>query len=182
MTRVASERQETPKRKPRAKQATPKDLCSEYSFRLGTNYISITRPEDVSMNLQDMAKIGVDVTAVFYLGTNNELRGRDIVHVGQPFPSFFATREICIKALSLSSFRIVLARIDTSGGTKPKPLDVEVTRFIYEECKLWKVDLVDHIVIINKGFLSFLHEGLLYLDKDKKPQQVRIGLATERMQ
>lgn len=182
MSRVASEKMDAPKRKPRKKQATPKDLCAEYSFRLGDNYTSITTAKDVFMRLNDVAGLGVDVTSILYLGDCNELKGRDVVSLGQPFPTFFTHREIQLKAVELASRKIVLARIDVSGQLNPTILEIEATRFMYEECKLWEITLLDHLVFCGENYYSFLQGGFLYRDKDKKPQQVKIGLATERMQ
>jgi DNA repair protein RadC len=52
------------------------------------------------------------------------------------------------------------ALVPTSPDPTPSPEDVAVTREIYTACKILDLDLLDHLVIGNPGFVSLKERGL----------------------
>jgi len=56
---------------------------------------------------------------------------------------------------------MIVAHNHPSGSTKPSKSDIKITRKIKEACKIMDIDLLDHLIVSNGSYLSFLDEGIL---------------------
>jgi len=182
MARTATMQTEGRRKARKILEVPQEEVCSKYSYWNRGYYSSMNDPDKIAAHVQDIAKLRQDATILYHLWQSNESMGREVVCIGQPFPSFISPSEIFINAHIYMVRRLVLVRLDFSGRAFPTPEEIEITRFIVERCRQIEIDLADHVVISDNGIFSFYKEGLLYLDKKDRPQPVNISLATNRMQ
>jgi DNA repair protein RadC len=64
-------------------------------------------------------------------------------------------------ALENLASSIVLCHNHPSGNLNPSQSDIEITNHINDAAKLMDIKMLDHIIIADKGYFSFLDEGLL---------------------
>lgn len=57
--------------------------------------------------------------------------------------------------------RFIVAHNHPSGSLHPSKQDLQVTRRIKEAGKLFSLDLLDHMIITETRYFSFLEEGIL---------------------
>ncbi len=57
--------------------------------------------------------------------------------------------------------RILLVHNHPAGSLKPSKADLTVTQFLKTAAKLLKIELIDHLIISETGFFSFVDEGLM---------------------
>jgi DNA repair protein RadC len=71
------------------------------------------------------------------------------------------TRIIFRTALEHSASSIILVHNHPSGKLKPSQADLNITRKISEAGKLMDIQVLDHLIISDRGYLSFADEGIL---------------------
>jgi DNA repair protein RadC len=54
-----------------------------------------------------------------------------------------------------------LAHNHPSGNLKPSQQDIDLTKKLYQAGKILDINVFDHLIITDDGFLSFADEGLL---------------------
>ena len=64
-------------------------------------------------------------------------------------------------AIENSSSAIILSHNHPSGNTKPSQADIQLTKKLKEGGKLVDIPVLDHIIFTDKGYFSFLDEGLI---------------------
>ncbi|MHC1712538.1 MAG: JAB domain-containing protein [Solidesulfovibrio sp.] len=170
-------------RKPRKPaKALKEDLRAKYSYLCLTPANTINRPESIFAYLTDVMDVQQEMTIIFFIGKKLEYKGREVVSLGQSFPFFLSPDALLKPALVQGAKRIIVAHNHLSGGPAPTPVEIETAKFVYEACKDCRLELLDHVIFSDKGFFSFLDEGLLYRGKEGGTQSVRIEPATEAMQ
>lgn len=70
-------------------------------------------------------------------------------------------RLMMVVALKAKANAIILAHNHPSGNLKPSVQDRELTKKILKASKFLEVQLLDHIIVTNKSYLSFADEGVL---------------------
>ncbi len=65
------------------------------------------------------------------------------------------------KALDANASSIILAHNHPSGNLKPSTADIQVTKKIAAAGMTLEIRVLDHIIISDKGYYSFLDEGLM---------------------
>jgi DNA repair protein RadC len=68
---------------------------------------------------------------------------------------------VCALALHSLSSAVVIAHNHPSGNLKPSRNDFAITIKVQEALKLIDVDLLDHFIITDNGYLSFAESGLM---------------------
>lgn len=70
-------------------------------------------------------------------------------------------RKIVKNALLLNATRLILAHNHPSGNEKPSEHDIEITKKIKSALETIDIELLDHIVIADRGYYSFREHGLI---------------------
>jgi DNA repair protein RadC len=70
-------------------------------------------------------------------------------------------REVFAVALAARATAVVLAHNHPSGDPEPSSLDVALTAQLVEGGRLLGVKVLDHLVVGESGFVSFLERGLM---------------------
>lgn len=65
------------------------------------------------------------------------------------------------EALELHATKIILCHNHPSGSLRPSQSDINVTRKICDAARLFDMEVLDHIIVAETGYLSLVEEGML---------------------
>lgn len=83
-----------------------------------------------------------------------------ILFVGTINASMVFPREIFKEALLLNSPNIILVHNHPSGNLSPSQEDISLTKRIKEAGQLMGVKVLDHIIVTQSDYFSFVQEGI----------------------
>jgi DNA repair protein RadC len=121
----------------------------------------VKTPEDVmglvGNRLRDKKK---EHFLAILLDTRNQLIKVAEISVGSLDTSIVHPREVFKEAISASAAAVILAHNHPSGDAQASPDDIKLTKRLAEAGELVGIDVLDHIIIGGKKFLSLKREGL----------------------
>ena len=123
--------------------------------------IMIKCPQDIAEIVSPMMR-GRDQEEmrVIALSTKNRIIGNVVAYQGSLHTTVIRVGELFRDAMMLNAAAIVVVHNHPSGDPAPSPEDVAVTREIVQAGKLLDIDVLDHLVIGNPGFVSLKERGL----------------------
>ncbi|SHM02885.1 DNA repair protein RadC [Chitinophaga jiangningensis] len=65
------------------------------------------------------------------------------------------------EALEVHATKIILCHNHPSGSLRPSESDINVTKKIRDAGKLFDIEVLDHIIVAETGYLSLVEEGVL---------------------
>ena len=74
---------------------------------------------------------------------------------------YLQPKDILSPALKISAYGVLIAHNHPQGVAKPSQEDVEFTRRLKSACDLIGLELVDHLIIDDRGFVSLREEGVI---------------------
>ena len=70
-------------------------------------------------------------------------------------------KDVLSEPIKIGAPKIVLAHNHPSGDAHPSDKDINVTKRLQESGKILGIELLDHLIITNDGYLSLKEEGVL---------------------
>lgn len=98
---------------------------------------------------------------VMYLNKANKMIARFCISKGGITGTVADIRIIMKQAVEQLACSVILAHNHPSGNLKPSKADVELTEKVKSAALLMDIQLLDHLIIGNDGYMSFADEGLL---------------------
>lgn len=95
------------------------------------------------------------------LNTKNRLLGEQMISKGTVNASMISPREIFLQALHYHAVSIVLVHNHPSGDPAPSRDDLSFTKRVQEAGILLGIELLDHIIIGDRKYMSFRESRLL---------------------
>jgi DNA repair protein RadC len=95
------------------------------------------------------------------LDARNRIVGIETVSVGSLSASIVHPREVFKPAILASAAGILLAHNHPSGDPEPSPEDLAITRRLVDAGALLGIEVVDHLVVTMKNFVSLKERGSL---------------------
>lgn len=133
----------------------------ENSLR-NTDIITIKNKENLLKFLRSkIAFEKIEKFYVLYLSNSNELIAYDEKSYGTLDKSAVYPREIYKDVLKYDAKAIILAHNHPSGSAKPSKSDMDITKEISNGLKNFDALLLEHIIITENSYFSFLEEGLI---------------------
>lgn len=133
----------------------------ENSLR-NTDIITIKSKENLLKFLRSkIAFEKIEKFYVLYLSNSNELIAYDEKSYGTLDKSAVYPREIYKDVLKYDAKAIILAHNHPSGLAKPSKSDMDITKEISNGLKNFDALLLEHIIITENSYFSFLEEGLI---------------------
>ncbi len=123
--------------------------------------IELSRAEDVVACLGEWRGARREHFVGFYLNARNQLLSRVLVSIGSLSASIVHPREVFLPAITMSAAGLIVAHNHPSGDPEPSPEDLSVTRRLAEAGELLGIELLDHIVVAERGWVSFKSRGRL---------------------
>lgn len=130
-------------------------------FELGRRFFGKTKkeiyihtPEDAYKYLNDMQKLDKEYFRGLYLDVKNKLLRDEIITIGTLTTNLLHPREVFKPAIQYSAVGLILAHNHPSGDPTPSEDDIKITQQIIQVGKIMEIDVLDHIIIGEKGFVS----------------------------
>jgi DNA repair protein RadC len=94
---------------------------------------------------------------VMGLSTSNHVKYIDVVSIGSLGGTIAEPREIFTYAIRFGGIsKIILIHSHPSGNLKPSHADKSLTHQMIEAGKILRIEVLDHLIITQKSFYSFL--------------------------
>ena len=123
---------------------------------------TIQGPQDVANLVQaDMAFLAQEHLRVMVLNTRNQVLTTDEVYKGNVSSAVVRSSEVFREAVRSNSPSIIIVHNHPSGDPSPSTDDVQVTRRLVEAGKLLEIEVLDHVVVAERGFVSLNEKGLM---------------------
>jgi len=137
--------------------------CFELGKRLlkGKKAKIYLKPKEVWKELKDIRDNKKEHFVIFYLDPRNQEIKREIISIGSLDASLVHPREVFEPAVRNLAAQIILAHNHPSGDPEPSEDDLTITKRLVEAGKIMGVEVIDHIIVVKNGFLSFKEKGLL---------------------
>ena len=122
---------------------------------------SVKTPRDAVDQVADIRKYRRENFVLLCLNARNQVIHREIVSVGTLNASLVHPREVFQIALAKSAASVILAHNHPSGDTSPSDEDIEITRRIAEAGRVMGIEVLDHIIVSDRGHTSLKEQGVL---------------------
>ncbi|MCB0691188.1 MAG: DNA repair protein RadC [Saprospiraceae bacterium] len=108
-----------------------------------------------------LSDLQVEEFWVLLLNKSNKIIKKELISKGGVSATVVDIKLIFKSAIDNLASSIVLLHNHPSGNIKPSKEDIRLTQKVKEACEFMDVNLLDHIIIANKNYLSFIDEGLV---------------------
>ena len=131
------------------------DEPSKYKYELTSPQAVV---KAVRASIQDKAK---EHFKLVLLNVRNSILDVSTISVGTVSASLVHPREVFKKAIAHGASSVVLAHNHPSGNPEPSEDDVKLTQRLVEAGRLLGIEVLDHIIVTTKEFVSFKERGLM---------------------
>lgn len=123
---------------------------------------AIQSPKDAAdLIMDELRYLQKEHFMVLFLNTKNRVVAKETLSIGSLNASIVHPREVFRSAIKRSSASIICAHNHPSGDPTPSPEDIEVTRRLSEAGKLIGIELLDHLIVADRHFVSLKELGLM---------------------
>lgn len=124
--------------------------------------LSFDLPETIARYyMEDFRHLGQEQMLLMMLNTKNKLLGEQIISKGTVNASLISPREIFLEALHYHAVSIVLIHNHPSGDPSPSRDDIQITRRIQKAGSMLGIELLDHIILGDKAYVSLRERRIL---------------------
>lgn len=127
-------------------------------LRTGTRF---TSPAQIYGTFQFLMSETREMFATLHLDSKNRVVCMDLVSIGSLNQSIVHPREVFKCACLSNAAAIILIHQHPSGDPTPSREDMEITRRLKEAGDLMGIRVLDHIIVGDGEYLSFVERGLL---------------------
>ncbi len=121
----------------------------------------IKTPEDVAVLVQGRLKgKKKEYFLAILLDTRNQLIKVAEISVGSLDSSIVHPREVYKEAISASAASVIFVHNHPSGDTEASEDDIQLTKRLAEAGEIVGIDVLDHIIVGGKSYVSMKREGL----------------------
>ncbi|MDQ0196770.1 RadC family protein [Paenibacillus wynnii] len=96
-----------------------------------------------------------------FLNTKNHVIAQETLSMGSLNASIVHPREVFRAAIKCSSASIICAHNHPSGDPTPSPEDISLTSRLLQAGEIVGIDVLDHLIIGDSGFVSMKEKGLM---------------------
>lgn len=122
----------------------------------------IKSPQDiVDLLMEEMRFLDREHFKTVILNTKNQVLAMETVSVGSLNSSVVHPREVFKNPIKKSAAAIILVHNHPSGDPTPSSEDVAVTKRLVEGGKLLGIEVLDHVVIGDKRYVSLREKNLV---------------------
>ena len=110
---------------------------------------------------KDLLKSDREKFICLHLNTKNQLISFEVVSTGSLTASIVHPREVYKAAILANAASVVFMHNHPSGDPEPSLDDIEVTRRLVKAGEILGINILDHIVVAQKGYFSFRQHNLI---------------------
>lgn len=125
--------------------------------------VTLSRPEAIAEFLRDIGlqeEEQENMVSILF-DTRNNIRGYHTVSIGMMDHSFAHPRETFRFAILQGAVKIALGHNHPSGKPDPSSCDLELTKKIKDAGVIVGIELLDHVIIGENTYFSFLENRLI---------------------
>lgn len=126
-----------------------------------TRYVIRTPQDGANYVMNDMRFLSQEHFVCLYLNIKNQVIHRQTIFIGSLNASIVHPREVFKEALRRSAASIICFHNHPSGDPSPSKEDIEVTKRLAECGKIMGIEILDHLIIGEKKFVSLREKGYL---------------------
>jgi DNA repair protein RadC len=130
-----------------------------------TNYLKTnqryTAPSQVSETFQFLMSETKEMFLTLHLDGKNRIICIDLVSIGSLNQSIVHPREVFKTAFLSNAAAIILIHQHPTGDPSPSSEDIAITRRLKEAGEICGVKILDHVIVGDNDYLSFVERGLL---------------------
>ena len=132
-----------------------------------TQKIKVKLPEDLFSIMQRVllreSRIGREREHFWVIGlaASAKIAYIELISLGSLSATTVTPLEVFNLAVQKKTPRIVLVHNHPGGSLKPSEQDKDITKRIFEGGEILGIEVLDHLIISEQGFYSFLDNGLL---------------------
>ncbi|NVN89653.1 MAG: DNA repair protein RadC [Desulfuromonadales bacterium] len=130
-----------------------------------TNYLKtgtrFTAPQQVYDTFTFLMKETKEMFLTLHLDGKNRIICMDLVSIGSLNQSIVHPRHVFQTALISNAAAIICVHQHPSGDPSPSSEDISITRRLKEAGEIMGIKILDHIIIGDGQYLSFVERGLL---------------------
>ena len=134
-----------------------KEEITDY-LKTGTRY---TTPQQVSDTFQFLMQETKEMFLTLHLDGKNRIICMDVVSIGSLNQSIVHPRSVFMTACLSSAAAIICVHQHPTGDPTPSSEDISITRRLKEAGEIMGIRLLDHIIVGDGEYLSFVERGLL---------------------
>lgn len=136
-------------------------VCKEKSLKYSNKVLSSP------YNAYEMIKRFIGITDREYFGVlmingANEICSLQICSIGTIDTTVVHPREVFKGAIQTNASKLILFHTHPSNTAKPSQCDIEVTKNLISASRILQIPLVDHIIVCDDNYYSFLENSLLF--------------------
>lgn len=120
-----------------------------------------TAPEQIFAAFRFMMNETKEHFITLHLDGKNRINCLDVVSIGSLNQSIVHPREVFKTALLSSAAALILIHQHPTGDPTPSREDIEITRRLKEAGEIIGVKILDHIIVGDGEYCSFVERGLL---------------------
>ncbi len=157
--------------------------------------VKLTRAQKIRvLNTQDLYKVMQDILLrenkigrskehfwVVCLSTSNRILLIELISLGTKKECVIDPTEIFSFALQKRASQVIMVHNHPGGGLKPSLKDEDITDHMYQVGLFLDVPVIDHLIINEKGFYSFVESGLLLQISKSEKYVLRYKKEEERL-
>lgn len=130
-----------------------------------TNYLKIgtrfTAPQQVYETFKFLMRETKEMFLTLHLDGKNRIIAMDLVSMGSLNQSIVHPREVFKTACLSNAAALLLIHQHPTGDPSPSTEDVSITRRLKEAGEILGIKVLDHIIVGDGEYLSFVERGLL---------------------
>ncbi|MGE6259569.1 RadC family protein [Heyndrickxia sporothermodurans] len=127
-----------------------------------TDRYVIRSPEDgANFVMNEMRFLSQEHFVCLYLNTKNQVLHQQTIFIGSLNASIVHPREVFKEGFRRSAASIICIHNHPSGDPTPSREDIEVTKRLVECGKIIGIDILDHLIIGDKKYVSLKEKGYL---------------------
>ncbi|WP_028547677.1 RadC family protein [Paenibacillus sp. UNC451MF] len=124
--------------------------------------VTVRSPEDVSgLLMEDMRYLQKEHFVCLFLNTKNHIIGQETLSMGSLNAAIVHPREVFRAAIKRSSASIICVHNHPSGDPTPSSEDIQLTQRLVEAGEIIGIDVLDHIVIGDRRYVSLKEQGMM---------------------
>lgn len=122
----------------------------------------VSSPKDgADYVMEEMRHLKQEHFVVLFLNTKNQIIHQQTIFIGSLNASIVHPREIFREAVKRSAASIICIHNHPSGDPTPSKEDIHVTRRLVDSGKMIGIELLDHLIIGDRKYVSLKEKGYL---------------------
>lgn len=118
----------------------------------------IRTAQDVYDYTRSMAELPKEHLRGIYLNSHYKVIHDEIISIGTVDANIIHPREVFRPALEYAAAAVILVHNHPSGNLEPSDDDIAITKQLLQASTLLGLDLVDHVIVSSRGFLSIVNQ------------------------